>query len=166
MDASALLALALACAPGVHVDTTRALVQVESGLNPWALGVVGGRLLRQPRTRAETLVTARALKAEGWNFSVGLAQINAGNFQRLGLTLEAAFEPCANLRAMQTVLSDCFRRAQATTVGAEQVALRRALSCYYSGNFTTGFRHGYVSKVVSTATRAEGQRTAPVKEKT
>ena len=104
MDASVFLALVLACAPQVHADTARALVSVESAFNPWAIGVVGGALLRQPRNRAEALATAKALKDGGWNFSVGLGQINVGNFDRLGLTVESAFEPCANLAAMQTVL--------------------------------------------------------------
>jgi type IV secretion system protein VirB1 len=104
MDASVFLALALACAPQVHADTARALVSVESAFNPWAIGVVGGALVRQPRHRAEALATAKALRDAGWNFSVGLGQINVGNFERLGLTLESAFEPCANLTAMQAVL--------------------------------------------------------------
>jgi type IV secretion system protein VirB1 len=163
MDISAFLALALACAPQVHADTAHALVSVESAFNPWAIGVVGGALVRQPRHRAEALATAKALQAAGWNFSVGLGQINVGNFERLGLTLDAAFEPCTNLTAMQSVLAECFDRARApaatattTTTAAtpppvDQTALRQALSCYYSGNFATGFRHGYVRKVVAAA---------------
>ena len=43
----------------------------------------------------------------------GLGQINVGNFERLGLTLDAAFEPCTNLGAMQSVLAECFDRARA-----------------------------------------------------
>ena len=152
MDASVFLALTLACAPQVHADTVRALVSVESAYNPWAIGVVGGALLRQPRTRAEALATAKALQDVGWNFSVGLGQINVGNFERLGLNMESAFEPCANLAAMQTVLGECFDRASgAASKSVDQVALRQALSCYYSGNFVTGFRHGYVRKVVVAA---------------
>lgn len=152
MDASVFLALALACAPQVHADTARALISVESAFNPWAIGVVGGALLRQPRTRAEALATAKALQDVGWNFSVGLGQINVGNFERLGLNMESAFEPCANLAAMQTVLGECFDRASgAASKSVDQVALRQALSCYYSGNFATGFRHGYVRKVVVAA---------------
>ena len=76
MDASVFLALALACAPQVHADTARALVSVESAFNPWAIGVVGGALVRQPRHRVEALATAKALRDAGWNFSVGLGQIN------------------------------------------------------------------------------------------
>ena len=153
MDASTLLALAMACAPQVHVGTAQALVQIESSRNPWAIGVVGGSLDRQPRHRAEALATAKALQASGWNFSVGLAQINVGNLGRLGLTIESAFEPCTNLAAMQAVLVECFDRAGAAARRAtgHQTTLRRALSCYYSGNFSTGFHHGYVRKVVAAA---------------
>ena len=156
MDLSAFITLALACAPLVHADTARALVSVESGFNPWAIGVVSGALVRQPRHRAEALATARSLQAAGWNFSVGLGQINVGNFDRLGLTLDNAFEPCTNLRAMQAVLTECHERARVARPGTapDQTALRQALSCYYSGNFSTGFRHGYVRKVVRAAPRS------------
>ena len=153
MDASAFLALAIACAPQLHADTARALVGVESAFNPWAIGVVGGQLVRQPRNRSEALATAQALQANGWNFSVGLGQINLGNFERLGLTVNTAFDPCTNLTAMQKVLTDCMDRVPAShrRTGQVQAALRQALSCYYSGNFVTGFTHGYVRKVAIAA---------------
>jgi type IV secretion system protein VirB1 len=79
----------------------------------------------------------------------------------LGLTLATAFEPCNNLAAMQTVLGECFERAQrvAGQKPAEQAALQRALSCYYSGNFSTGFRHGYVRKVVAAAPSTSRSRS-------
>lgn len=149
MDASAFLSLALACAPQLHADTAWALVSVESAFNPWAIGVVGGQLVRQPRSRAEALATARALRVEGWNFSVGLGQINVGNFDRLNLTVDAALEPCTNLTAMQTVLTECMARVPQLyrSPRTEQITLRKALSCYYSGNFITGFTHGYVRRV-------------------
>ncbi len=146
MDASTFSALAMACAPLVHASTAHALVAVESGFNPYAIGVVGGVLERQPRTVAEALATASELHVKGWNFSVGLAQINVRNFERLGLTVSTAFDPCQNLRAMQAVLAECFERS--APAAQPQTALRQALSCYYSGNFVTGFRHGYVRRVV------------------
>jgi len=145
MDASNFSALAMACAPMVHASTAHALVAVESSFNPHAIGVVGGALVRQPRSRAEALATATQLQAKGWNFSVGLAQINVHNFERLGLTPVTAFDPCENLRAMQAVLTECFDRSAPDR--PDQAALRQALSCYYSGNFVTGFRHGYVQRV-------------------
>ena len=150
MDTAAFLAIALACAPQVNSDTTRALAQVESDFNPWAIGVVGAALEHQPHGQAEALATARALRQAGWNFSVGLGQINVANFDRLGLSLEDAFQPCTNLAAMQTVLLGCFDRASSISSGprSAQAALRQALSCYYSGNFVTGVQQGYVRQVI------------------
>jgi type IV secretion system protein VirB1 len=141
-----------------------ALVAVESGANPNAIGVVGGALLRQPRHRAEAFATARALQAAGWDFSVGLGQINVRNFDRLGLTAETAFEPCTNLAALQAVLTECYGRTgtQASVAAQdEQTALRRALSCYYSGDFSTGFHHGYVGRVVAAAHAGASQHPSP-----
>ncbi len=162
MEAIAFVAVALACAPQVHVATASALVSVESSFNPWAIGVVGGALERQPRNRAEALATARALQTSGSNFSVGLAQINVRNFARLALTLESAFDPCTNLTAMQSVLLDCFERARPPPPSADsvQVSLRRALSCYYSGDFAAGVRQDYVRKIV--AASADAGRARPI----
>lgn len=157
MDHADFVALAGACAPAIHASTATALVHVESSMNPWAIGVVGAALPRQPRSRAEALVTARELSENGWNFSVGLGQINVRNFTRLRLTLETAFDPCTNLAAMQEILADCFDRAHATDDGSRQSALRRALSCYYSGNFATGFEHGYVRRVVIASMNSTGR---------
>jgi type IV secretion system protein VirB1 len=159
MDATTFLAFAMACAPQVHPATARAIVGVESSFNPYAIGMVGGTLVHQPRTRAEAIATAKVLQSSGWNFSAGLAQINVRNFQRLGLSLESAFDPCSNLRAMQAVLSECFDRARARFVSSS-TALRDALSCYYSGNFVTGHREGYVRRVVRAATASRVQEPA------
>ena len=150
MDTATLLALLLSCAPQVDPSTAQALIAVESSRNPHAIGVVGGVLEHQPRSRRQAVATAAALQAGGWNFSLGLAQINLHNLARLGPDLETALEPCANLAAMQQILGECFERSTRTSGRArpsDQHALRRALSCYYSGNFVTGFRHGYVRRV-------------------
>ena len=159
MDTAAFSALAMACAPLVHASTAYALVAVESAFNPHAIGVVHGSLAHQPRSHAEALATANNLQARGWNFSVGLAQINRNNFDRLGLTEATALEPCTNLRAMQAVLIECFDRWASKS--APQAALRRALSCYYSGNPVTGIRHGYVNRVARALPSARQRGSAP-----
>ena len=159
MDASSLASLVMVCAPLVHPTTAQALVAVESNFNPYAIGVVGGVLDRQPRFRAEALATVDELAANGWGFSAGLAQINSRNFERLGLTSHTAFDPCKNLQAMQVVLTECFTRAAPDL--SEQAALRRALSCYYSGNFVTGF-DGYVQRVAQASSlRRVARSTQP-----
>lgn len=152
-----LLALAQSCAPRVAPATTLAIIAVESGGNPHAIGVVGGRLQRQPRSAAEAVSTASQLQRDRWNYSLGLAQINRANFARLGLTPQSALDPCTNLRAMQTLLTECHLRAR----GHPQAAVRRTLSCYYSGNDTTGFRDGYVARVVAAAAARAGPVRPP-----
>jgi type IV secretion system protein VirB1 len=149
MDAATFIAIATLCAPLVDRGTAQAIASTESAFNPHAIGVVAGSLERQPRDAVEALATAQALRAQGRNFSVGLAQINVHTLNRFGLSLADGFDSCKNLQAMQVVLSECFERASSRN--APQESLRRALSCYYSGNFTTGFRHGYVSRVVNNA---------------
>ncbi len=150
MDAIELVA---ACAPRIHPATAAALVRVESSFDPYAIGVVDGLLARSPRSRAEAIATAAALQRGGWNFSVGLAQINVHRWSSVGLTLQTAFDPCANLRAMQEILIECFARARPARA-RDQDALGAALSCYYSGDFETGLRQGYVRKVVAAARMA------------
>lgn len=144
------------CAPMVHVETLRALVSTESSWNPYAIGVVGNRLARQPATHAEAVATARALAARGYNFSLGLAQVNRTNLAAYGETLETVLEPCRNLRVGGAILTRCFERARSRFL-EEAGAWRAALSCYYSGNFARGLRPdapggtSYVERVLANA---------------
>lgn len=126
----------------VPAEVMRHVVRVESSFNPYAIGVVGGRLARQPRSLPEAVSTARMLEEKGYNFSLGLAQVNRYNLAPQGLaTYERAFDSCKNLQAGSRILADCYRRS-----GSDW---GKAFSCYYSGNFVTGFRHGYVQKVLA-----------------
>ncbi|WP_080932682.1 lytic transglycosylase domain-containing protein [Xanthomonas albilineans] len=151
--------LAARCAPGVHPRTMRALVSVESSHNPYAIGVVNGRLDHQPMTFAEALALVHQLDQQGYNFSLGLAQVNRYNLTRLGESYETIFDTCRNLHAGAQVLRECFAKAKGP-YGDDQTAVRAALSCYYSGNFTRGFRSesngpSYVQKVVARAVAAD-----------
>jgi type IV secretion system protein VirB1 len=154
------ISLARQCAPNVHLTTLQAVVKTESGFNPYAIGVVGGHLVRQPRGREEAVATAKALEAQGINFSLGLGQVNRTNLARYGLTYETAFDPCENLRAGSAILHDCYQRALAS-MGPGTAALRAAISCYYSGNFVRGQRAdadgtSYVQRVSANAQPAAG----------
>ncbi len=147
------LLMAHQCAPEVHPNTLAHVVQVESGYNPFAIGVVGAHLERQPNNEAEAIATANWLERHNFNYSVGLGQVNKGNFTKYGLTPSSAFEPCRNLHAASSILEECYRRALQVHPD-EQTALRDSFSCYYSGNFTTGYKAGYVIKVLEGALRA------------
>ncbi|MCD9030019.1 lytic transglycosylase domain-containing protein [Luteimonas sp. BDR2-5] len=126
----------------VPAEVMHHVARVESSLNPFAIGVVGGRLARQPRSLGEALSTTRMLEQQGYNFSLGIAQVNRYNLTKQGLdTYERAFDICPNIQAGSRILAECYGRS-----GQDW---GKAFSCYYSGNFTTGFRHGYVQKVLA-----------------
>lgn len=163
--------LATACAPNVHPTTLRGLVSVESSGNPFAIGVVDGQLERQPRDLDEAVATARELERQGYNFSMGLGQVNRYNLTKYGATYETVFEPCRNLQVGAAILQDCYDRASSSMRDPQQ-AVRAALSCYYSGNFTRGFKPdkagqpSYVQKVIASATDAKPIRVVPALERT
>lgn len=79
------------------------------------------------------------LEQRGYNFSLGISQVNRHNLSKYGLTsYEHAFQVCPNLHAGSRILKECFDRSK---------DWGKSFSCYYSGNFITGFRHGYVQKI-------------------
>lgn len=139
------------CAPNVHASTMTALVKHESGANPYAIGInKAERLKKQPRSKEEAVRIAKDLLRKGIDFDAGLGQINARNFEWLGLSPETVFDPCTNLRASQVVLRDCYERAAKQYLPGQQ-ALSAAFSCYNTGNFRNGFANGYVGKVYAAA---------------
>lgn len=128
LSTAALFGLALKCAVTVHPDTTLDVIKTESSGRPLAIAVVGEKSL-YPDTVAQALTAIKRLEARGANYSVGLAQINQSNFSKYGVTALQLFDPCTNLTVYEKIITDCFIRGK---------TLKRALSCYYSGNFTTG----------------------------
>ena len=145
--------LAAVCAPAVAPQTLAAVVEVESGFEPLAIGVNG-----RPPTRllfgvkADAVTKAERLIADGASVDLGLSQINSKNLAGLGLSVSDAFDPCLNLRAGAQLLAANYEQA-ARSAGDEQVALRTALSLYNTGRFDRGFQNGYVAKVTRAARR-------------
>ena len=139
----------------VPLEVMQHVVRVESSHNPFAIGVVGGHLVRQPKNLPEALSTVRMLESRGFNFSLGIAQVNRYNLGRFGLdSYEKAFQLCPNLQAGSRILAECYGRS-----GRDW---GKSFSCYYSGNFVTGYRHGYVQKIYASMRQlAPGSASAP-----
>lgn len=128
----------LACAMNVHPITMDKIVQVESGGNPYAVNVNRLQGMQpQPKSAAEAAAVARRYMALGYQVDIGLAQVTDRNLPGLGLTIEQALEPCANIKAGGRIITDCYRRASAL-FGEGQTALRAGLRCYNTGTFTRG----------------------------
>ncbi len=137
------------CAPNVAPQTIAAIIHVESGGNPQAIGINGLRGPRpHPKTPTEAARLARYYIARGYSVDLGLMQINSRNLPGLGETIESILEPCHNIRAGSHILSRGYAGAT-RRFGPGQDALKAALSAYNTGNYELGFRNGYVAKYYS-----------------
>jgi len=133
LSTTAFLTLSMQCAASVHPSTALDVARVESGLNPYAIAEIlpGGKGVTShfPTSKDEAVSLTGRLAAQGRRYSVGLMQITSTNFRHYGVTARDLLAPCTNLSVFERILTDCYRRGG---------SLKRALSCYYSGNFTTG----------------------------
>lgn len=156
---SAIVALAVQCAPNVAPQTVAAIVETESRGNPLALNVNG---VRQPpaQTRAaDAAKIARRYIAAGYSVDLGLGQINSRNMRKLGLTWDTVFDPCTNIAALGRVLTGNYEMALS---GRDpQAALRIAFSLYNTGSPSRGFRNGYVERVVGNAGMSDWPEPRP-----
>lgn len=159
LEAALIASLASECAPNVEPSTMQALITQESSGNPYAIGVVDAPLISQPASKEEALEAVAVLIEAGANISLGLGQINYRNLKNLNMTVSDAFEYCPNIKAADQILSSCFERAGSAGQSG-QGALKSALSCYYSNNFTTGLKRekgldntSYVERIAKTHER-------------
>jgi type IV secretion system protein VirB1 len=129
------------CLRHAQTPIAQAITSVESAFNPYAIGVIGGALVRQPRNKAEAVATVIALKSAGWNYDLGCRQINKANLSKYALDLDTVFDPSKNAAVGSAIYDDCRKRA----VGHFG---------YNSGNFSTGQRSiggkpSYADKVLA-----------------
>ncbi|CVI63708.1 type IV secretion system lytic transglycosylase VirB1 (plasmid) [Agrobacterium leguminum] len=137
--------LARECAPSVAPSTLAAIAKVESQFDPLSVhdNTTGETLHWRDQMGAAEGVKHR-LQA-GHSVDVGLMQVNSKNFTMLGLTPYGAIRPCASLSAASRLLENGYK--DGPTAREDQLALRRAISVYNTGNFGRGFTNGYVRKV-------------------
>jgi type IV secretion system protein VirB1 len=145
-------ALAARCAAGMELRSLAAIVRVESGFDPWRIGVNDETvtLSRQPQSHAEAAAAAALLIGRGKNIDLGLAQINSGNLGRLGLGVAEVFDPCTNLKAAAMIYGAAYD-SLGRTLGKGTAAKGAALSLYNTGDPVAGYVNGYVGKVKADA---------------
>ncbi|RWR02815.1 type VI secretion protein [[Pantoea] beijingensis] len=139
LSTTAFLAAAMQCAASIHPSTAFDVARVESGFNPYAIAEIvpktgkssGGKpvISHLPASRGEAERIIRRLAVQDRRYSVGLMQITSTNFRHYDVTAFDLLDPCLNLSVFERILRDCYQRGG---------TLKRALSCYYSGNFRTG----------------------------
>ena len=79
----------------VPLSVVLAIGRVESGLNPWTLNIEGRSYCFV--SKGEALGKAAEANVAGRSFDVGIMQINRWWLDRYGISLEAAFDPLANI---------------------------------------------------------------------
>ena len=143
--------LALRCAPSVAPSTLASIAQTESAFQVLSVNDNTTHTSGVPATREVAVQIAAKLLEAGDSIDVGLMQINSANFGKLGLTLDAAFDPCRSIAAAAALLAGDY--AGGDTHEAQQSSLRTAISKYNTGDATRGFENGYVHKVELAAHR-------------
>lgn len=138
-----ILALINECSPNVHPQTMMAIVQKESGGNPFALHDNGSGKSYFPKTYAEAVSLAMQLVSAGKSVDIGLAQINSKNLPRLGYSVNQIIDPCTNLKASERILIDGWNRS-----GGH---LKKTLSVYNTGKTTSTVGYQYAHDVASKA---------------
>lgn len=141
---SLLVALLTSCSINVSPNLLHPLIQLESGFNPYAIGVVGSSV-KQPNTLTDFIQTISNLDKKQKNYSIGLAQINIKNLRRLNIPAIDAVEPCNNIKLSSVILNECYKKYK---------DIGKTLSCYYSGNDSVGFQRdfnnsSYVERFIS-----------------
>lgn len=144
----ALSALIRHCAPAAAPSTMAAIVQVESGGDPFAIDDNTTRRSYYPHDRATAERLARRLLNAGHLLDLGIAQIDSMNFAGFGVNAQTIFDPCTNLSVGARILSGDYAFA-ARRYGDGQVALRHAIGMYNTGRLNAGAR--YIARVVAAA---------------
>lgn len=134
------------CGPAVAPATTRAIIQVESGGNPLAIGNNNLKKSFAPKTKDEATRLAASFIARGHSVDLGLMQINSLHLAPMRLSLDDVFDPCRNVQAGTTILADFYRRYPNQDPG---YTLFNALSAYNTGRAWKGA--GYVNKILLAA---------------
>lgn len=132
-------ALFLQCAPDISPVTLNALVGVESAGKPYVVANVTDNTSHYFDSKEKATLFLNEMSSKSKRYSAGLMQIYSGNFSAYGLTNETVFDHCTNIKAGAEILKKCYNTASKET-NDPQIALRKAMSCYYSGNFTRGFK--------------------------
>ncbi len=143
-----LIELAKKCSPSVAPTTMVALVKTESRANPWAIGLNGAMLRYQPKSESQAVAWVSYLDKHGYNFDVGLGQINIRNIKKRKIApQELIINKCLNLQISGEIITQNYLLAKKKTADP-QLALRRAFSMYNTGNQSSGFQNGYVSRIL------------------
>ena len=131
--------------PSVDPSLTQAIIKVESGGNPYAIGDNTARRSYFPVSKSDAVQLAGYLLSQGHNLDMGLMQINSCHLGEKGLSLDVLFDPCANVNFGTGLLAEYFR-IYSGDPDITQV-LFKALSAYNTGSAWMG--PDYINRILA-----------------
>jgi type IV secretion system protein VirB1 len=135
------------CGPSVDPATTQAIIQVESGGDPFAIGDNTLKKSFSPRTKTEAIALASYLLANGHSIDMGLMQVNSCHIKTMRLSLDELFDPCNNISIGTSILADFYKRYD--NEADKNIVLFKALSAYNTGSAWKG--PGYINRILKAA---------------
>ncbi len=128
IEMAALLTMIERCAPEAPAQPLVAAVRQASGFEPLVLATrQNGRVLSvQAQSRDEAIALASEMKIAGQPVRLGLAGIDAREFDRRNLPLGSAFDACANLRIAGEILAKDPKRLAAVSMPAARAPVPQA----------------------------------------
>ena len=132
------------CGPSVDPSLTKAIIAVESGGNPFAIGDNTARESYFPASKTEAVQLAEYLLSKGHSIDMGLMQINSCHLGKKGLSLDVLFDPCGNVNFGTRLLSENFRIHSGDS--DKRQVLFKALSAYNTGSAWRG--PGYINRIL------------------
>lgn len=171
MDLAALQGLRDRCIPDAPISTLAAIVQTESGGNPFAIQIDFPnallrrwhirpgtlRLARQPKDRVEALAWMPYLSSLHIFTDIGLMQVSTAEAERRKIEPLTLFDPCTNLQVGWQILQDDYA-IEVQHYGPGQAALAHAISRYNTGTSDGGIDNGYYARVQRALARLSGEK--------
>lgn len=148
LELATILSLAAACGSTVHPHTTAAIIQVESGGDPLAIGNNTRKSGIHPHSREDAIRSADEFLHQGHSLDIGLMQINSRWLNVYGITPSDLLDPCFNIVIGTQILTDNYTRYSLSS-REQATTLQRALSAYNTGSPTAG--GAYVQRVYAAA---------------
>jgi len=144
------------CVPSAKPEWLVPLMQVESGLNPYAIRLNSGNTpIEQPKTKAEAIALATQLMTEGADIDLGLGGIRVNELAQHGLTVAQVFELCANIKATALILQGYYGKAQLAGL-KDNDALSYMYAAYYgAGDAALGRAAEYDARVMAQYARVK-----------
>ena len=132
MEAAEITSLIARCTESALARPVAAIMRQASEFEPLLVTIAGKRPIRVlANSKPEAIALTSEAAAAGQPVRIGLAQLDAADLKAAGLTVAAAFDPCAHIAGVGQIFEE--RRAQLVSGGIDDAAAsERAIASFNS----------------------------------